>query len=669
MQTVQEPQIPTSIMETVQELRAPAHNGPLNILLLGASGVGKSTFINALCNYLTYRTLDEAVKGELQSLIYCEFQDSNPDSKGHLSTKKIVVGKPDIDEGGAKLQAGASCTQRCKAYTLPLGECGEVRLIDTPGILDTRGVDADADNMKHILAFLARYEVLHAVCILLKPNEVRLTNSLKYSIVQLLEKLHKDASRNILFCFTNSRSTRYKVEGTLPLLEDMLKDIKVNIDLRGDSSMYYFDSEAFRYQAIMKQGGDFDEEEFKDYERSWNKSAGEAARLIGHISTLEPHHLKDTLSLNRVRSLLESIQQPLGQLTANIQDNLQQIKRTREEIEKGHGDERSYFSKLLIVETYQKTVALAHPEMVCTEKKCEGSVCHANCIPTETAMGMFENLEGNIMDKVSRLPVSFAGFNVSGLVNPELKLIRKLTGSTDDAVFCKELSYTSGKCKVCKCPNSRHMRVYTKMEPATRTIKDENIQKVLDDTTSITEKKESILKILERKEEAMQDENKVVVEAAALFAGFLEQNSIVTYHSAISDYYKEEKMKMKREGNLERAQELDEILQLYEKTVRFFTMCRVNCTDAGDSNITEARVNEELQKLYKLELHGPQLKAWMDKIERAAEFEENQAKARGEAVYKAPVLSTNNAAGVHDGSRPKGLREKIAQEWNSRPRK
>jgi hypothetical protein len=367
----------------------------------------------------------------------------------------------------------------------------------------------------------------------------------------------------------------------------MLKDIKVNIDLGSKSNMYFFDSEAFRFQAIVNQGGDCDEEDFRDYQRSWNKSAEEALRLISHISTLEPHRLKDTLSLNLVRSMLESIQKPLGVLAANIQDNLQQIRKTREELQKSRSDVSNYLPKLFIVEAYQETVPLDHPKMVCTVKKCDRSVC--------------------------------------------------------------------------ECPNSRHIRVNTKMEPATRTMRDENIQKVLDDTTSTMDKKECILNIFQRKEKALQDENNVVVEAAALFAGFLEQNSIVTYHSAISDYYKEEKMKMKREGNSERAQELDGFLQLYEEKLKNFTdVCRVKCTD-----ITEAMVNEELEKLYKLELHGPQLKDWMDGIESAAVVEENQAKARGEAVYKAPVLSFSNAAGVHDGQRPKGLRENFAQKWRS----
>jgi hypothetical protein len=571
--------------------------------------------------------------------------------------KKIVVGKPDIDEGSSSLQAGASCTQRCKAYTLPVGECGEIRLIDTPGILDTRGVDADADNMKHILAFLAGYEVLHAVCILLRPNEVRLTNSLKYSIVQLLEKLHKDASRNILFCFTNSRSTSYRVGDTLPLLRDMLKDIKVNIDLESKSSMYFFDSEAFRFQAILKHGEiQNDDEDYRDYQRSWKKSAEEASRLISHILTLEPHRLKDTLSLHRVRSMLESIQKPLRVLATNIQDNLQQMKKNREELQKGRGDVSSYINKLFIVEAYQKCVPLDHPQTVCTVKECEGSVCHEKCTPTETAVGMLESIEGIVIDKISRLDLTVAGLKFSDLVNSDTKVIRTVTGSTHDAVFCTNLSLFSGLCTVCNCPNIKHVRVNTKMEPATRTIEDENIKKVLEDTTSNMDKTESILKILERKEVAMQKENEVVVEAAALFAGFLQQNSIVTYHSVISEYYKAEKVKMERVGNKMRAKELDEILQLYQEKLEFFTnVCRVNFAE-----ITEAKVNEQLEKLYKLELHGPQLKVWMAGIQSAAEVEENEAKAR-EVVYKAPVLPFNDAAGVHDGPHPKSLLESIAQ--------
>ena len=83
-------------------------------------------------------------------------------------------------------------------------------MIDTPGIADTDGADQDKRNFNNTLAYIANIREIHAICILMRPNSIRLTTHFKYCIGQLLTRLHKSAAKNIVFCFTNSRASLYQ---------------------------------------------------------------------------------------------------------------------------------------------------------------------------------------------------------------------------------------------------------------------------------------------------------------------------------------------------------------------------------------------------------------------------------------------------------------------------
>ena len=188
----------------------------INILLLGETGVGKTTFINALANYLAYDNLDTALEGEMQILIPSVFSIADENTHEPMT---ITVGTPDKNE--LCEDNGQSQTQGCKSYLFPVGDrC--LRLIDTPGVADCRGVQQDNENFEHVLAYISRYKHLNGICIILKPNDHRLGVSFKYVVKELLKHLHASATDNIMFIFTNGRTNFYTPGGTAKQLRTLL---------------------------------------------------------------------------------------------------------------------------------------------------------------------------------------------------------------------------------------------------------------------------------------------------------------------------------------------------------------------------------------------------------------------------------------------------------------
>lgn len=166
-----------------------------------------------------------------------------------------------------------------------LGELS-LKIIDTPGIADSRGVANDTSNLKHLLSFLSNYKELNAICILLKPNNARVGVVFKYCILELLTHLNKSASENILFLFTNSRGTFYKPGDTAKPLRKVLEEIRSkppNVEIKFDQDNYFcFDSEPFRYLVAISEPNNviFDNSAQADFEKSWQRSVNECQRLL-----------------------------------------------------------------------------------------------------------------------------------------------------------------------------------------------------------------------------------------------------------------------------------------------------------------------------------------------------------------------------------------------------
>ncbi|XP_072048944.1 uncharacterized protein [Amphiura filiformis] len=230
------------------------------------------------------------------------------------------------------MQAGKSATKQPRSYVFHVGD-QIVRLIDTPGVGNSEGIEQDKKNFDNILSYLTHYDEIHAVCILLKPNNFRLSAMFRFCIQELLAHLHSSAKDNIVFCFTNARATFYQPGDTLHALNRLLHDRNVGIKAT-EHNYFCFDNEAFRFLACLKNGVVFNQGDSRPYGESWKRSVEETLRLFTHIGTLTPHKVTDTLNVNEVRRIILAMSTPLAELAVVIQHNVQSDIDAKMQIEK-----------------------------------------------------------------------------------------------------------------------------------------------------------------------------------------------------------------------------------------------------------------------------------------------------------------------------------------------
>jgi energy-coupling factor transporter ATP-binding protein EcfA2 len=261
-----------------------------NVLLVGPTGVGKSTWINALANYLQYTTLDEAKHGHLISVIPAEFTIQDHSYTDH----SIKYGESHENEIH---RPGESVTQRPRQHNFHVNEKAIVNVIDTPGINDTRGLSQDEFNCRHILEeikSLRNPAELHAIAILLRSNEAKLTATFENAIYQLLGMFPKPALNNIVFVFTYARGTMFRIGDTVTTLTELFTKIKKNhgteISLKPEG-VYCIDNEAFRYLIICATKKPELEKlclPIEEYKFAWERSQQESAQFFDRLQRVDP---------------------------------------------------------------------------------------------------------------------------------------------------------------------------------------------------------------------------------------------------------------------------------------------------------------------------------------------------------------------------------------------
>ena len=356
----------------------------ITILLMGSTGVGKTTFINAFANYITSDTLEQAVNNEMQTIIPCSFSFTMPDT---FEEKPITIGEEDENERFR--DTTESNTRQCRSFIFPIGD-RNLRMIDTPGIGDTRGYEQDIKNFHEILSYIAQYEHLNALCILMKPNEQRLTVPFRFTINELLRHLDVSAKDNLLFVFTSVRETFYMPGNTKKLLDNLLKEHQTNHNVVipfSKENTFLFDNEPFRYLALRKNGVKLNDEYTQSYSKSWDHSVNEYDRFLTCIVTRPPHNVSNTLSLHAAEQLIRKLPRPIAETAKLIEKNIQLAKEHKKEVQNN-----PEIASQGIPQNDGIVIPLKYPRTVCRGENCcvmidrdnekhieYTSICHDEC--------------------------------------------------------------------------------------------------------------------------------------------------------------------------------------------------------------------------------------------------------------------------------------------------
>lgn len=561
----------------------------LNILIIGETGVGKSTFINAFINYLSYNTLDEAIRNEqLDWVIPCSFNYQTmdrSDPNGTITQTKIQVGQDEDEADGAE---GESATQKPTVYPVTLGDT-VVRLIDTPGIGDTRGVDKDKENMANILGMLGNFDKLHGILFLLKSNSSRLNLMFRFVVEELLMHLHRDAALNMVFGFTNTRISNYMPGDTFTPLNNLLKKhSRVHIGL-SPRTVYCFDSESFRFLAAEKSGVTM--ENIQDFRLSWEKSERETKRMIEHFRSLSPHLVRSTLSLNQTRALILHLTKPMADIMQSIDrtiqmniDNVQELTDTRL-----RGDrlrERLNWERIQLIHH-----SLDHPRTVCNDVSCKEYRDDGN------------GLKQTIYKSHCHKRCYLTGIPIETVSTAALRNCAAFNGKEN--------------CEQCGHHWENHLHVRHELEERMVTVEDEGIKEQLAKNASDITLKETAIQNLKNKIQESDYEYREIRDAAVRFGEFLQKHAITTYNDAMEEYLnhliKQEKGKVNAGGSRERLESLERHLSEHLEQRKIL---RDNISSGStDELLDEAGVEALVDHLYRLKHWGKNLREIKDKAE------------------------------------------------------
>jgi len=102
--------------------------------------------------------------------------------------------------------------------------------LDT-GDVGTSAHDKDKEHVDNIIKLLSAYQSIYAIFILIKANQNRLSEAFRYTLTEIFKRLDKSVCNNVIFIFTNAKSSNFKTNLAQGVLSRFLKEKEIPIVL------------------------------------------------------------------------------------------------------------------------------------------------------------------------------------------------------------------------------------------------------------------------------------------------------------------------------------------------------------------------------------------------------------------------------------------------------
>ncbi|XP_041804289.1 uncharacterized protein LOC121614482 isoform X2 [Chelmon rostratus] len=277
------------------------------IMLLGATGSGKSTLINGMINYIVGVEWKDNFRFKL-------IDEDQSRSQAESQTSEVTVYQINHQEG----------------FKIPFS----LTVVDTPGFGDTRGIERDREIKEQIRRlFTSHHGVgeIDAVCFVTQAALARLTATQQYVFDSVLSIFGKDVADNIdmLVTFADGKQP--------PVLEAInasgvpcpKNDIGLPVHFKFNNSALFADNRSIR-DRVCDEDSDEDDDSFD--EMFWTMGAKSMERFFTTLGKMTTKSLLMTQEVLRERKQLETAIEGLQPQVKTGLAKLEEIKATKEKI-------------------------------------------------------------------------------------------------------------------------------------------------------------------------------------------------------------------------------------------------------------------------------------------------------------------------------------------------